>query len=316
MGRRERRQVTYAVDEAKNRGREAANQPVSAGRDGLEYRLHIRRRTGDDLQDFGGSGLPFQRLPGLVEQPRVLDGDHGLVGEALLKGEFFRGERQQPIAINDERAERLPFAPERGAAHRTGARRAGVGEAGPIGHRRIEMIEVRNVKLPVLADHRARHVSAADPDVRQWNGRSDTLRAVAKAVSLSPFAVLDELNRHAGRAEQTGAGFRDLLQRPPGIAWGTCNGAQDFGGGVLSLQCLPGLVEQPRVLDGDDRLVCEALQECELVDGERYRPVALNHKGTDCLPLAPKRRTDYYADAYRTGGPEAGPVGDCRINIV
>ena len=58
-------------------------QPVRAGCDGLEYRLHVRRRTGDHLQDVGGGGLPFQRLLGLVEQPRVFDGDHGLIGEGL-----------------------------------------------------------------------------------------------------------------------------------------------------------------------------------------------------------------------------------------
>ena len=35
------------------------------------------------LQDLGGRGLPLQRLLGLVEQARVLDRDHRLVGEGL-----------------------------------------------------------------------------------------------------------------------------------------------------------------------------------------------------------------------------------------
>ena len=38
---------------------------------------------GDDLQDVGGGGLPLQRFARLVEQPRILDGDHGLIGEGL-----------------------------------------------------------------------------------------------------------------------------------------------------------------------------------------------------------------------------------------
>ena len=119
------------------------------------------------------------------------------------------------------------------------------------------MIEVRNVNLPVLAGDRAGHVPASDANVRERHRRADALRAVAKAVRVGPFSVLDELDRNAGRAEQAGAGFRDLLQRPPGIAGSGGDGAQDFGAGVLPLQRLLGLVEQPRVLDCDQGLVAE-----------------------------------------------------------
>ena len=59
-------------------------------RDGLEHRLHVRRRTGDHLQDVGRRGLPLQRLLRLVEQPHVLDGDHGLVGEGLQQLDVMR----------------------------------------------------------------------------------------------------------------------------------------------------------------------------------------------------------------------------------
>ena len=57
---------------------------------GLEHRLQIARRAGDDLQHLAGRGLLLQRLgqivgalAQLVEQPRVLDGDHGLGGESF-----------------------------------------------------------------------------------------------------------------------------------------------------------------------------------------------------------------------------------------
>jgi len=43
----------------------AEKPPMSlfgAGRYGLEYWVHVRRRTGDDLQDIGGGGLPLQRF--------------------------------------------------------------------------------------------------------------------------------------------------------------------------------------------------------------------------------------------------------------
>ena len=65
----------------------------------LEHRLKLAGRTRDDLQHLGGGGLLLQRLgeiigalAQLVEQPGVLDRDHGLRGEGgdeldLLLGE-------------------------------------------------------------------------------------------------------------------------------------------------------------------------------------------------------------------------------------
>ena len=56
------------------------------------------------------------------------------------------------------------------------------------------------------------------------------------------------------------------------FAWRGTNDAQDFGRCCLLLQCLGKLLsagllrlEQPRVLDGDDRLVGEGLHESDLV---------------------------------------------------
>ncbi|HVD83531.1 MAG TPA: hypothetical protein VNC42_04780, partial [Bradyrhizobium sp.] len=71
----------------------SADQPIGAGRNRLEYRLHVRRRAGDHLQDVGRGGLPLQRLPGLVEQPGVLNRNHRLVGEGLQQRQFLVAER-------------------------------------------------------------------------------------------------------------------------------------------------------------------------------------------------------------------------------
>ena len=60
------------------------------GQHGLEHRLQLARRAADDLEHLGGRRLLLQRLGQLararlhlLEQPRVLDGDDGLVGEGL-----------------------------------------------------------------------------------------------------------------------------------------------------------------------------------------------------------------------------------------
>ena len=107
---------------------------TGAARDRLEHRLHVRRRAGDDLQDVGRGGLPLQRFLGLVEQPRVLDRDHGLVGETLLERKLFVGEGQEPVAEYDENADCLALAPERRATHGAGTPRPGMGQARPVGH--------------------------------------------------------------------------------------------------------------------------------------------------------------------------------------
>ena len=83
--------MTGIAFEAPNGSGKAAEQPVGAGSDRVEHRLHVRRRAGDDLQDFGRAGLSLQRLPCLIEQPRVLDRDQRLVAEGFQPGRFRRG---------------------------------------------------------------------------------------------------------------------------------------------------------------------------------------------------------------------------------
>ena len=107
-GRRERRQVHDVVDDAKT-AVETAEQPVGARRDGLEHRLHVRRRTGDDLEDLGRRRLPLERLLGLVEQPRVLDRDHGLVGEGFGERDFVLAEDVGVFANNANKPIHVPM---------------------------------------------------------------------------------------------------------------------------------------------------------------------------------------------------------------
>ena len=77
--------------------RSASQSAGGALDDGVEHALEVGRRRGDDAQDLGGGGLLLQRLGDLAvallklgvallqlrEQPGVLDGDDGLVGERL-----------------------------------------------------------------------------------------------------------------------------------------------------------------------------------------------------------------------------------------
>ena len=53
----------------------------------IQHGLQVERRAADDLEHVGGGGLLLQRFPEIVgafaqlaKQPRVLDGDDGLLG--------------------------------------------------------------------------------------------------------------------------------------------------------------------------------------------------------------------------------------------
>ena len=71
----------------------------------LRAGLHVGRGRRDHLEDFAASGLIRQRLGefaglglNLIEQPRILDGDHGLVGEGLAPVPSVFGESLKPAS--------------------------------------------------------------------------------------------------------------------------------------------------------------------------------------------------------------------------
>src|SRR5258706_294329 len=121
------------------------------------------------FREIVGLGLKF------IEQPRVLDGDDGLVRKTLLKREFLGGERNGPVAVDDEDTDRLALASKRRAGHGAGARRARGRQSGPVGDLWIDIVDVGNVNLPVFEQDRAGHVMPANPD---WSrcSRSAILR--------------------------------------------------------------------------------------------------------------------------------------------
>ncbi len=70
------------------------------GRDRVEHRLSVGRRAREDAQDLAGGGLLLERFGEFpvarvqfVEQPNVLDRDHGLVSKCLQQCDLFFRER-------------------------------------------------------------------------------------------------------------------------------------------------------------------------------------------------------------------------------
>src|SRR5262245_64792369 len=66
----------------------------------VQHRLQIEGRAADDLEHVGGGGLLLQRFAQLVEQPRILDRDHGLSGEVYQQLDLLVGEWPDLRAID------------------------------------------------------------------------------------------------------------------------------------------------------------------------------------------------------------------------
>src|SRR5262249_41664661 len=58
----------------------------------IEHRFQIEGRAADHLEDVGCGSLLLERLAQLVEQPRVLDGNDGLIGEISVQCDLLVGE--------------------------------------------------------------------------------------------------------------------------------------------------------------------------------------------------------------------------------
>src|SRR5262249_49632165 len=80
----------------------------------IEYRLELARRSTNYAENFRGrclalpSDAQIARLRlHLLEQPRVLDGDHGLVRKGIDELDLAFGERANFGATNDDRSDCL-----------------------------------------------------------------------------------------------------------------------------------------------------------------------------------------------------------------
>jgi hypothetical protein len=101
--RREMHELIVAEEEdALLRAREQVRAPLE---DLLEHGCAVGDRAADHAQHLRGRGLLLERFLGLVEEARVLDRDHGLVGEGLEQGDLARQERARLLTRDDDRAD-------------------------------------------------------------------------------------------------------------------------------------------------------------------------------------------------------------------
>jgi hypothetical protein len=113
-------------------------QPSGRLDQGVEYGLQIEGRTANGLEHVSRRSLPLQRFAKLVEQPRIFDGDDGLIGEGRHQLDLLIGKWIGLVAGQSEDANNRSAPHQRHAKHspvstnNTKARRAIFGIGGYI----------------------------------------------------------------------------------------------------------------------------------------------------------------------------------------
>ena len=137
---------------------------------GFENRLQFARRTRNNAQHIRGRRLLLQRLAQFGEQPGVLDGDDRLVGEGLEQLHLGRFKRPQYVAVNVKGADGAALGPQRRAENGANPGAARNGRAGPICEFAVQVVQIRQMDLPVFANNLSRQVPAANGRTECWVG--------------------------------------------------------------------------------------------------------------------------------------------------
>src|SRR4030095_16061024 len=94
--------------------------PRSALHDGVEHRLHVRRRAADNAEDFRSRRLMLQGFAQFcvaflqfLEQTHILDGDDSLIGENLDEIDLAVRKWFDKVAPDGEDSDGCSFAQQR-----------------------------------------------------------------------------------------------------------------------------------------------------------------------------------------------------------
>src|SRR6516162_9700808 len=86
--------------------------------------------------------------------------------------------------------------------------------------------------------------------------------------------------------------LRERIQHSLQVECGAADDLEYIGGGSLLLQRLPQLIKQPRILDGDDRLLRKIREELDLLVRKRTRLLTKNSNDSDQLIFVQHRHAE------------------------
>ena len=260
-------------------------------------------------------------LPELLEQPNVLDGDDGLVGERpeerdLVVGEAARrgarhGDRADRRVVKEHRHHELAPVP---AVPRDRARR--LGNPGI----RLRVLDVDGGALANGAG-----VQSIRVDQHRKLGPQTLPAALVSGRERDEVDLIPGDARHHRRmaAQEPLDALHDRVEDGSHVGLRLADHPQDVRGRGLLLErrrqiavALLQLLEQPGVLDGDDALIGEGLEQRELLGRERLGLGARDDDGPEGGAFVEHRDEEGRAPAegLRRGAAELRRVG-VRLDI-
>ncbi len=273
---------------------DAVDDQLAVAEDRVEWRAQLVRHVGEELRLVAAGDFELVRFGlQLAEQPRVLQRDRRLGGEGREQGHDVRREFAGDPATHGQPAEEAVLVQERkgqdGAAPRAQQRSPERSLVGP-GHADVGDLDRR----PGERGPPERSLALADARRAQDLGDlgiEDVGRPQVE--DLGALVVLPD--GAAPRAGQLGRARHDGLQdrveverRADGLA-DVAERAELLDRAAQLAGALLQLAEQPRVLDGDDRLVGEGLQQLDPTRREGADFPAGHRDRADDLRIAPHR---------------------------
>src|SRR6516162_2954842 len=259
----------------------------------VEHRLQVEGRAANDLEHVGGGGLLLERFAQLVEQAGVLDGDDGLAREVPNEIYLLLAERADLMAVHHERADEIALLDDRDVEGRTNP-----------GEVWIKAAEIIVSRLGRRVGHLHRlaapfHFSEAGSRQRAIDARGDMGIPLGMAIDRYPAQSASLVKREGaniGTAQTRGildhcVKYRSELARRAG------DDPQHLRGRGLPIQRLAQLVEQARVVDGDDGLTREARHQIDLLFGEGANLLPVNADDADHLVLLEHRNGEHGSSA-------------------
>ena len=252
----------------------------------------IKCGTADDLEHVGGRSLLLQRFAQIlgarlhfVEQPRIFDGDHRLIGEGGYKLDLFLGKGLRQYLVDEDDADDRPVAQERDA--KCGSIAADLLNLTP-GIFRVRQ-HVGDVHHPTLKRASSRDAAAFEGNVMslqivpeprvRFGGVTEAGRKAKKvALALEQPCMI-------GVTEPC-RGFDQCIEHRLQIERRTADDLEHICGRGLLLQKFRQVfrarlhfIEQPHVFDGDHGLIGEGGYEFDLLVCKRrnIRPTERNH---------------------------------------
>ena len=280
--------------------------------DRVERRAQLVRHVGEELRLVLVGQLELAALGlDLVEQARVLDRDHGLVGEGLQQRQLLVAERRRRVARDLDRADAAAFPEHRREGDREVAGRlrdrAAAAPARPGAPRTSAKWTTRRSRIAI---------PVAVPSTGRGNVTGERalglLARAAKARLAQHAGVVDEIDAERRRREQPLAAVEDLVEHRLRVGDRAADHLQHLGGRGLLLERLLRLVEEASVLDRDHRLVGKGADQLELASSERPGGIA---KYEQCARSLRKTCLEHRRDDDRVVGDAVGHVSKCLGRI-